>query len=65
MSNPSQKLPFLSLCVCVHAYHAVSGQTRETEAVKLMSIRAGLLDMSKSWELLGNKCILLAQAQKV
>ena len=43
----------------------MSGQSRETEAVKLMSIRAGLLDVSQAWEGLGSKCLLLAQAQKV
>lgn len=44
---------------------SVNGQSRETEAVKLISVRAGLLDMSQAWEGLGNKCSLLAQAQKV
>ena len=44
---------------------AVNGQKKETEAVKLMSVRAGLLDMSQAWETMGNKCILMAQSQKV
>ena len=43
----------------------VSGQKRETDAVKLMSVRAGVLDMAQSWEAMGKKCILLAQSQKV
>lgn len=42
----------------------VNGQSRETEAVKLMSVRAGLLDVSHAWESLGSKCSLLAQSQK-
>lgn len=44
---------------------AVNGQTRETEAVKLMSVRAGLLEMSHAWEGLASKCTVLAEAQKV
>lgn len=43
----------------------VNGQARETDAVKLMSVRAGLLDISHAWESLGNKCSVLAQSQKV
>lgn len=42
----------------------VSGQQRETEAVKLMSLRAGLLDMSTAWEAMGKKCTILADSQR-
>jgi len=43
----------------------VVGQKRETDAVKLISVRAGMIDMSQNWENMGKKCMLLAQAQKV
>ena len=43
----------------------MTGQKRETDAVKLMTVRAGMLDLSQSWEAMGRKCHLLAQSQKV
>ena len=49
----------LSLSLC-----PVNAQQKETEAIKLMTVRAGLLDMSRSWELMGKKCSLLAQSQQ-
>lgn len=59
----------LSVCLettpIVSSLCSVSGQSRETEAVKLMSVRAGLLDMANAWDMLGNKCSVLAQSQKV
>ena len=45
--------------------HPVNAQQKETEAIKLMTVRAGLLDMSRSWEMMGKKCSLLAQSQQV
>lgn len=42
----------------------VVGQSKETEAMKLMSIRAGLLDISHAWQALGTNCSVLAQSQK-
>ena len=38
---------------------------RETEAVKLMTLRAGLLDLSQSWQGMASKCSLIADSQKV
>ena len=45
--------------------HTVTGLQRETEAIKMMSIRAGLLDVSQSWATLGRKCNVLAESQRV
>ena len=45
--------------------HIVTGLQRETEAIKMMSIRAGLLDLSQSWATLGRKCNLVAESQRV
>ena len=45
--------------------HTVTGLTRETEAIKMMSVRAGLLDLSQSWATLGRKCTVLAESQRV
>ena len=50
---------FLSIPLCI-----VNAQQKETEAIKLMTVRAGLLDMSRSWELMGKKCSVLAQSQQ-
>jgi len=44
---------------------AVAGQKRESEAVKLISIKAGLLDVSQSWNTLASKITILGKAQKV
>lgn len=38
---------------------------RETDALKLASVRAGLLELSQAWGSLGRKCTLLAEAQTV
>lgn len=43
----------------------VEGQRRETEALKLMAVRAGLLDWASALDRLGKKCCLLAECQKV
>ena len=43
----------------------MNGQKKETEALKLMAVRAGMMDVAQSWETLGNKCLVLAQSQKV
>ena len=43
----------------------VAGQKRESEAVKLISIKAGLLDVSQSWSSLSSKINTLSKAQKV
>ena len=53
-------------CVYVSSHpHTVTGLQRETEAIKMMSIRAGLLDISQSWATLGRKCNVLAESQRV
>lgn len=44
---------------------SVTGQARETEATKLIAVRAGLLDMSQAWESLGRRCTMLSETQKV
>ena len=43
----------------------VAGQQRETEALKLTEIRAGLMDQSQAWLELGTKCCIFAEAQRV
>ena len=43
----------------------VTAQKRESEAVKLISIKAGLLDLSQSWNSLSSKINTLSKAQKV
>lgn len=43
----------------------VTSQKRETDALKLASVRAGLLELSQSWASLGRKCTLLAESQMV
>ena len=53
---------FLIKCTCTCV---VSGQEKETEAVKLMSIKAGLLDHSRAWMTFGKKCCMFAEVQKV
>ena len=45
--------------------HAVNGLERENEAVKLMTVRGGLLDLSQAWKGMGNKCNIIADSQKV
>ncbi|KAL5480120.1 hypothetical protein EMCRGX_G023742 [Ephydatia muelleri] len=42
----------------------VDGQQRETELYKLMSLRAGLLDLSSALESVGKKTSIVAQAQR-
>ncbi|XP_065901535.1 uncharacterized protein [Dysidea avara] len=42
----------------------VASQKRESEAVKLISIKAGLLDVSQSWNTLASKITTLGKAQK-
>lgn len=49
------------MCVCV----TVTSLKRETDALKLASVRAGLLELSQSWASLGRKCTLLAESQMV
>lgn len=49
--------------LCVHV--AVTSLKRETDALKLASVRAGLLELSQSWASLGRKCALLAESQMV
>ena len=43
----------------------VIGQERETEAIKMMSIKGGLLDHSRAWLALSQKSSIFAEAQKV
>jgi len=43
----------------------VSGLEKENEAVKLMTVRGGLLDLSQAWTSMGTKCNLIAESQKV
>lgn len=43
----------------------VVGQERETEAIKMMSIKGGLLDHSRAWLALSQKSSIFAEAQKV
>ena len=43
----------------------VTSLRRETDALKLASVRAGLLELSQAWGSLGRKCALLAEAQTV
>ena len=43
----------------------VGAQKRESEAVKLISVKAGLLDLSQSWNVLSSKVNTLSKAQKV
>ena len=57
------QLPPVCVCVCVHG--AVTSLKRETDALKLASVRAGLLELSQSWASLGRKCALLAESQMV
>ena len=49
----------------LYCLDAVDGQQRETEAVKLMSLKAGLLDHSRAWQDVGSKCSIFAQAERV
>lgn len=42
----------------------VSGLERENEAVKLMTVRGGLLDLSQAWVAMGSKCNIIADSQK-
>ena len=52
--------------VISHALHpSVTSLRRETDALKLASVRAGLLELSQAWGSLGRKCALLAEAQTV
>ncbi len=53
------------MMLCSDVSLLVNGQTRETEAIKLISVRAGLLDMSQAWESLGRRCTLLSESQRV
>ncbi|CAI8002075.1 hypothetical protein GBAR_LOCUS3319 [Geodia barretti] len=41
----------------------LTSQKRETDALKLASVRAGLLELSQSWASLGRKCAVLAESQ--
>jgi hypothetical protein len=43
----------------------VIGQGKETEAIKMMSIKAGLFDHSQAWLLFGQQCCKIAESQKV
>lgn len=43
----------------------MNGLERENEAVKLMTLRGGLLDLSQAWKTLGAKCNVIAESQKV
>ncbi len=43
----------------------MSGLERENEAVKLMTVKSGLLDLSQAWKTIGTKCNLIADSQKV
>ena len=52
--------------VCAKIFnHSVTSLKRETDALKLASVRAGLLELSQSWASLGRKCTLLAESQMV
>ncbi len=43
----------------------VSGLHKENEAVKLMTVKSGLMDLSQAWKSMGTKCSLIADSQKV
>ncbi len=43
----------------------VTGLERENEAVKLMTLRGGLLDLSQALGSMGTKCSSIANSQKV
>ena len=56
--------PLYIICF-VYLLLIVVGQERETEAIKMMSVKGGLLDHSRAWLALSQKSSIFAEAQKV